>query len=387
MRRPKLCAMGTIHVLVRRGLPGPRTFDAAPVSETVVARKLEAYAATCNANDPSLCNLSPSDFVSRVLCGGVSVDDGDWVQPLFFQCGEGIWLLRGFEVLYRMSDARCVPYPAFVDFVYAATDQAQNMDGSLRRAFQEHTTSSLRRVDARLTTLGKQCLEDMLRAGLLTAVNATAKQLPAILEVPLRNEKLLAIEETEYDTAPADLTELRLRVWRRFGALSLDDVKPALSDFGGVRFSPPLTPAGAPFKALAETTQHDLRFARRFIDDFRLARRADPKARGDIKLDEEFCCYLLGVGHAPFARESMRAWRRLHPAASERIRSSGAALISEAVAAGLGVCFEVSFADGDVRWLTSLVPSLGEHLCKQGGQSGSAALPHSMVAQALGAPQ
>lgn len=68
---------------------------------------------------------------------------------------------------------------------------------------------------------------------------------------------------------------------------------------------------------------------------------------------------------------------------SDRIRRCGVALIRDALAAGMGICFEVSFDDADVQWLTALIPELDRSLVKQGGQSGSAALPHSMTAEAL----
>lgn len=108
---------------------------------------------------------------------------------------DGEWKLRGLEVLYRMSDARRVPFPAFVNFVKAASDQTSNPDGDLRNAFEAHTSASLRRVDERLTSFGERRLEGMSSAGLLTAVNVTAKQLPAIVRLPLRNPKLLAVED------------------------------------------------------------------------------------------------------------------------------------------------------------------------------------------------
>lgn len=348
-----------------------------------MAECVQRHAQGTAANMPELCKLDPRAFVDQVINGGKAVDDGDWVQPQFRR-KDGVWQLHSFEVLYRMTSAFGVPFPAFVDFVHAASDQCPETDVQLRRAFRRHAVSSIRRVDSRLSQLGGARRAAMQKAGLLTYVNFTAKQLDAILTVPLENGKLLAVEETEYDAAPKDLSSVRHELWQRLGALSLDDAKPTMAEVMSYAeesfdYEPPRTPAGKPYKPLPPTYNHDFAFARGFIADFRRARRSNPAAKADLKLDEEFCCYLVGVGHAPFSRQAMAQWCQEHPIASRAARKAGLELIREALGAGMGICLEVSFDDDDVEWLHAELPELEGRLSKQGGQSGPAALPHSLV--------
>lgn len=372
-------------------LGGPRA-SCLVLAEALVSERLQEYAARAAANLPDLCSLEPKAFAERVINGGVAIDDGDWVQPLYRRTG-GDWHLSKLEVLFRVSDAKRVPFPAFPNFVKAATDESPDPDPYLRGAFRSHAVASLRRVDARLSQLKYKQRAAMAKAGLLTTLNFTAKQLDAALSVPLENGKLLALEETEYDDAPApeSLSKLRLRLWQNLGAFSLDDVKPTLSEVeacasGRLAYSPPLTPEGVPFKALRTRYNHDFAFARRFIADFEAARREHPTAKAELKLDEEFCCYLIGVGHAPFARDTMAAWREAQPEASDAARRAGLQLIREALDAGMGIVLEVSFEDGDVQWLYEELPELDGRLFKQGGRSGSAALPYSLLEAQLLSP-
>lgn len=355
--------------------------------EIFVTDCLQRYAKGAAQNVPDLCHLEPKAFVEQVINGGLAIDGGDWVQPLFRQL-DGIWHLHKFEVLYRMSDARSVPFPAYVNFVKAASDQSLAPDLDLREAFRAQAVSSLRRVDAQLSQLRATQRSAMADAGLLTSLNFTAKQLEAILSVPLENGKLLAAEETEYDSPPDNLSAVRHQVWERLGALCLDDVKSTLAEVaayaeGPLDYKPPLTPGGAPFKPLPESYNHDFAFAHGFMSDFEQTRRSNPEATGNLKLDEEFCCYFIGVGHAPFARAAMAQWREEHPVTARAVRRAGLELIREALAVGMGVVLEVSFEDSDVQWLYAELPELDGILCKQGGQSGSAALPISLVGAEL----
>merc|ERR1719277_2742792 len=89
------------------------------LDEDFVADCLQHHALNSAKNSPDLCALEPKAFVKQVIEGGRAVDDGDWVQPLLRQ-KDGAWQLYKFEVLYRLSDARGVPFPAFVNFVHAA---------------------------------------------------------------------------------------------------------------------------------------------------------------------------------------------------------------------------------------------------------------------------
>jgi len=82
----------------------------------------------------------------------------------------------------------------------------------------------------------------------------------------------------------------------------------------------------------------------------------------------------------------MAAWREQHPEASGAVRRCGLQLIREALAVGLGICLEVSFDDSDVQWLLEELPHLDGRLYKQGGISGSSALPHSLVEGELLSP-
>jgi len=358
--------------------------------EAVVADCLERHAQSTIKNLPDLCRLEPEAFVEKVIKGGLAVDDGDWVQPLFSR-KNGIWSLHHFEVLYRMSDAFGVPFPAFVNFVKSASDQCSHPDPKLKEDFRQYAASSLQRVDARLSQISVAGREAMEKSGIFTNLNFTAKQLDLALSVPLENGKLLAAEETEYDAPPDDLSLVRHEVWLRLGALSLDDVMPTLADVAKyadipLDYEPPCTPARAAYKPLPLQYNHDLTFARSFIADFRKARQDDPKAKGDLKLDEVFCCYLIGVGHAPFARTAMAKWREQNPIASAALRRAGVELIREAMAAGMGIVLEVSFDDSDVHWLVDELPELENCLMKQGGRSGSTALPHSIAVAELLSP-
>lgn len=349
-----------------------------------MSERLKKRTAHFAENRPELGELEPKAFAEQVLRGKLAVDDGNWVQPLYRRRG-GVWQLCKLEVLYRVSDAKRVPFPAFPNFVHASSDQSPNPDPELRRTFCSMAINSMRAIDDVLSKLDGMQRAMMAKSRLLTALNITAKQLRAALRVPLRHRKLLAIEETEYDDEPGDLSQLRQKAWRTFGAYSLDDVKPTWSEVaahaaGPMAFEAPRTPAGEPFKPLPTTYRHDFAFARRFIEDFRRTSRLDPTAQAEIKLDEEFCCYLIGVGHAPFARESMRAWRAANPEASEAARAAGVQLIREALDVGMGVCFEVSFEDIDVQWLFEELPQLERCLLKQGGLSGAVALPASYIA-------
>jgi len=262
----------------------------------------------------------------------------------------------------------------------------------LRGSFCNHAVASMQRVDTRLSQLDLDVRASLEAAGILTYLNFTAKQLRAALEAPLAHAKLLGIEETEYDDAPEGLTELRAETWSKFGALALDDVKPTLDEVEAhlgapLACRPPLAPDGRPFKALQRTYNHGLSCARRFIADYVCAKRRHPSAQGELKLDEEFCCYLIGVGHAPFARSAMAAWRRENMEVSMAIREMGVQLIEQALAAGMAICLEVTFADEDVQWLLEAVPALEGRLFKQGGLSGSAALPQSLVEVDLLSPK
>jgi hypothetical protein len=358
--------------------------------EGLVAECFKKHALSFSKNLPDLCKLEPKEFVERVIEGNLAIDDGDWIQPIFKK-RRGVWLLHKFEVLYRMNDAFGVPFPAFVNFVKTASDQSSNADPDLRQAFRNHAVASLRRVDARVSQLKAKQRAAMIELGILTNLNFTAKQMEAVLTVPLQNSKLLAVEETEYDDAPQNLSAVRHGIWQRMGALSLDDVKPTKAEVaayadGPLNYNPPRTPSGAPFKPLAETYNHDFAFARRFIRDFQRARQDNPSAKADLKLDEEFCCYLIGVGHAPFARQAMAQWREQYPQASEAARNAGLDLIREALVAGMGICLETSFEDDEVQWLRDRVPELDRRLYKQGGRSGAAALPHSMFESELLVP-
>jgi len=357
------------------------------LTEALVSERLKRRSAEFADNRPEICALDPQSFAKQVIEGQLAFDGGNWVQPLFKRRG-GAWHLCKLEVLYRMSDATRVPFPAFVNFVAASSDQSPNPDPELRRTFCGLAIRSMQRIDELLSKLGAVHRRALAKARLLTALNVTAKQLREALRTPLTNSKLMAIEETEYDDEPHDISELRQTAWRTFGAYSLDDVKPTLSDiFGGMATPPPYeaprTPQGQPFKPLATVYRHDFAFARRFIEDFKVAVAADPTAEAEIKLDEEFCCYLIGVGHAPFAREAMRRWSEDYPEASAVIRAAGVRLIQEALLAGMGICFEVSFEDSDVQWLFEALPELEGCLLKQGGLSGSMALPSSFIADDL----
>jgi len=229
----------------------------------------------------------------------------------------------------------------------------------------------------------------MAKAGIVHNLNFTAKQLEGALTVPLENSRLLSLEETEYDAAPDNISTVRHEVWQRMAGLSIDDVKATLGDIapyadGPLDYEPPKVPSnGFPYKPLPSTYAHDFPFTRRFIADFRRAQQDNPAAKGDLKFDEEFCCYLIGVGHAPFARSTMGTWREEHPVASRALRAAGLELIREALAAGMGIVLEVSFEDRDVQWLLDELPELERCLFKQGGLSGSMALPHSLIGAEL----
>jgi len=359
-----------------------------------VAEILRDFAARSPANRPELCALEPKAFAEQVINGKVAVDDGDWVQPIYRREGGG-WHLSRLEVLYRVRDASKVPFPAFVNFVHSATDQAKTPDPEMRSAFEGYAISSIRRVDERLSNLDAEHRQALEQAAILTCVNVTAKQLEAVLEVPVANPQLLALEETEYDNAPGRLQELRLRAWAKFGAFFLDDIKPTLADVMSSlvvlkegdaspgEYTPPLTPGGQPYKPLVDRYNHDLPFARRFIADFRHAREQTPSAQAELKLAEDFCLYLIGVGYAPFARAAMADWREANPQLSAAVRRAGVELIRDALDAGMGICLEVSFEDDDVQWLHNELPQLDGRLSKQGGRSGPAALPHSMVEKVM----
>merc|ERR1719203_1262335 len=140
--------------------------------------------------------------------GRLAIDNGDWAQPLFKRTGE-TWQLHKVEVLYRLSDPQKVPFPAFVNFVKAASDQSPDPDPDLRVAFLSHAVSSLQRMDTFLSCLQASHRAAMEKAGFLTSLNFTAKQLEAVLSVPLQNGKLLAVEETEYDEAPECISSIR----------------------------------------------------------------------------------------------------------------------------------------------------------------------------------
>lgn len=352
--------------------------------EESVAERLQKHAqGSSGTNQPDMCRLEPKAFVEQVIKGGLAVDNGDWVQPLFRR-KDGRWQLHQLEVLYRVRDAFGVPFPAFVNFVKAASDQSPNPDPELRQAFRKHALASLQRVDARLSNLAPTQRAAMVKLGLLTNLNFTAKQLDAALSISLENAQLLGLEETEYDAPPEDLSNVRYEVWQRLGGLALDDVKPTLADIAAfadapLDYEPPCVPStGTPYKPLPSAYNHDVAFARGFIADFKRARQDKPDAKGDLKFDEEFCCYFICVGHAPFSRELMAQWRENHPVAFRALRAVGLSLMKEAMDAGMGVVFEVSFEDTDVQWLHDEFPELDGRLAKQGGRSGSTALPHSL---------
>jgi len=355
-----------------------------PPREAFVAQQLKDYARRGPRNERSICDLPPEAFSEQVLLGELSrlaMDGGDSVQPLYKKV-EGLWLLSALEVLYRFRSADSVPYPAFVNFVRAASDQSASPREDLRASFRSHALRSLRRVDARLSLLDHSLRSEMVASGLLTTLNFTAKQLEAAVAQPLHNPELIGLEETEYDDEPASLSELRHKAWLKFGMLSLDDVQPTLVQAyasAPLAYSPPRTPAGGPFKPLASGYRHDLAFARRFVEDFRRAREGNPSAKASLKFSEEFCLYLLGVGYAPFSRASMAAWREENPEASEAVRKAGVELIRAALDAGMDLCLEVSFDDAEVEWLLEEVPELEGRMSKQGGLSGPIALPYSMV--------
>lgn len=367
--------------------------EASPRSllEATVAARLRRYADTAPPNDRQLCTLNPEAFARTVLRGNVSVDDGDWVQPLF-QLRDGVWELRKMEVVYRITDPRGVPFPSFVDLVKAATDETENPDVKLRAAFGEHLVASIQRVDTRLSQLSDWQRAWMSEQRMVIQLNATAKQLEAALNVNVCHRHLIALEETEYDLPPPDLRLLRLRVWKAFGAFSLDDVKPTVSELeafadNAFTYQPARTSQGADFKALPKEYTHGIHCAREFIAHFAEAKRAWPAARAELKFDEVFCCHALGVGHAPFARGVMAQWREDHPEAFKAAKRCARELIGEALAAGLGICFEVSFEDAEVQWLLQDLPALGAVLLKQGGESGPLALPLSLLGPELLPPQ
>jgi len=328
--------------------------------------------------------LEPKEFVRRVILGAVAVDSGDWLQPLYRQ-ERGTWRLCKLEVLFRLRDPTRIPFPAFMNFVQAATDHSDAPDTELRAAFEDLVVASVQRVDKYLSAMSREDLQDMRKAGIFMSINVTAKQLRSVLAVPLRCPDLIALEETEYDNEPDALTQLRLQAWTKFRALSLDDVLPTLADLedsGSLAqtYVEPRVPLnGDSYKALPRKYNHDIPFARRFIRDFRRAREMHPDAQAEVKLSEDFCCYLIGVGHAPFARSAMSEWRSANIEASQSIRRIGLELIREAVVAGMTVCLEVSFADEDISWLCEAAPELVGQLCKQGGMSGPMAIPLSMV--------
>jgi len=359
------------------------------VQEREVAQKVIEYADQAPTNDRALCQLQPEEFQEKVINGNVAVCDGDWVQPLYAQV-DGKWLLNKFEVLFRLTDAKCVPYPAFVDWVVAASDQSPKKSEQLQGKFCDFAVAVLLRVDARVGVWSAAQREAALAASLLTTLNFTTKQLEAAIAAPVKYPELLGLEETEYDNEPAGLSELRLAAWRKFASYSLDDVKPSQADVAalGSAFAdaPPLTPQGKPFKVLPARYNHDFSAARQFIADFRRARAEHPEAKGDFKLAEDFCCYLIGVGYAPFARASLAEWRERNPEASAGIRRLGLELIKEALDAGLHVVLEVSFEDEDVAWLHEAIPDLGGRLLKQGGLSGPRAVPHSLLGSFLPSP-
>jgi len=354
--------------------------------EARVAQQLQDYAARSSRNERAVCELEPQAFAEQVLLGKLgraAVDGGDSAQPLFRKVG-GVWRLGGLEVLYRFRSADGVPFPSFVNFVRAASDQSAEPCDRLRASFRSHAMRSLRRVDARLSLLDSEMRHAMASAGLLTTLNFTAKQLQTAVAQPLHNPELLGLEETEYDDEPAALSEVRRSAWQKFGMLALDDVHPTLAEVQAhapaqFTYEPPRTPAGGAFKPWPAEYRHDLAFARRFVADFACTRATCPRAKASLKLSEEFCCYLIGVGYAPFSRQCMSAWRKAHPEASAAVRAAGLELISEAIDAGIGICFEVSFDDSDVEWLLKAIPALENHMSKQGGMSGSIALPYSLV--------
>lgn len=360
--------------------------------EDVIAQIINKIAEDSEANGTELCKLRPKDFAERVLNGkDVAIDDGDWVQPVFCEEG-GVWRLSRLEVLYRVRHARSVPYPAFVDFVHAATDVSESPDPALSNAFAEFAAASIRRVDARITEFERENDQALSRANILTSINVTTKQLEGILKVDLKNLKLLALEESEYDFGCGGLSELHEQAWGKFGAFALDDIKPTLGDLEDAfneepahpfQYASPETPQGFAYKPLVAKYNHDLKFARGFIDDFKRAQVKSDAAQGEFKLSEDFCLYLIGVGYAPFARDSMAAWREANPEANKRIRKMGVDLIREALEVGMTICLEVSFMDKEVQWLYDELPNLRGKLQKQGGLSGSAAVPISMIGKVI----
>jgi hypothetical protein len=356
-----------------------------------LAERLQDYASRCATNQQDLCELEPRAFAQQVISSEVAADGGSWVQPIYRKVGLD-WQLSKCEVLYRLSDARGVPFPAFVNFVKAATDETPNPDPDLRGAFCAHAVTSLHRVDGWLSQLGAAKRNAMASAGLMLNFNVTAKQLESALLAPLQNRVLISLEETEYDAEPANLSEIRQKAWQTFAGLSIDDVKPTFSEVVAfteepVCYTPPVTPTGKPFKPLALRYNHDIAFTRRFISEFQRAREANPSAQSDLKLDEEFCCYLIGVGHAPFSRSAMADWRQRHPGASKAVRALGVALIREALEAGMGICLEVSFDDAEVQWLVDELPHLRGRLFKQGGRSGSVAVPPTLLLDEIVVPR
>lgn len=365
--------------------------NASPLPESIVVERLQVFASQAGTNLPELCSLPPKEFAERVIKGGHAVDSGDWVQPLYRKDVSGEWQLSKLEVIYRLKDAMRVPYPAFVDFVSASSDQCTEPDPDLRAAFRDHAVASLLRVDERLSDLRPEHRTAMEDAQLFIAVNFTAKQMSDILPLTLKNPNLICIEETEYDMEPASMSETRGHVWRKVASLSLDDVKLTLPDIRpfaeeAFEFRPPLTPAGAPYKPLVQSYIHDLAFARRFISDFKAVKRDVPTARSDLKVDEELCLYLIGIGHAPFSEKAMTVWREANPVASQAIRRAAIALLQEALAVGMDIVLEVTFQDSHIEWLLEELPALHGRLLKQGGGSGSAALPLSLAEEQLIAP-
>lgn len=367
--------------------------------EAEVAKRMQEYVKTAQPNPPSISSLDPDTFVKRVLQstkykGGVedeaekAIDDGDSAQPLFFR-KNGVWHLHSAEILYRVRDPSKVPFPAFVCFVQAASDGARKSTGKdarpeLRDAFKQHSTSSLHRVDACLSEMSPALRASLEQQGFRLHLNFTSRQLEAALSVPIENTRLIALEETEYDIAPDNMPDVRRRVWERFGCLSLDDVMFTISDVecfagGPIEYGPPLTPSGHVYKPWPMEYTHDIATAREFMADFAGVRPQIPGAKSALKFSEEFCCYLLGVGYAPFARETMKVWREAYPKASDAVRRLGAKIIREALDIGMHVCCEVSFEDSEVQWLFDEMPDLEGNLLKQGGVSGPAALPVSLI--------
>lgn len=357
--------------------------------EAEVAKQMKEYVKTAPSNPPSLASLDPVSFVKRVLIGDDAdegeraIDDGDSAQPIFFRM-DGSWLLHSAEILYRVRDPNKVPFPAFVSFVQAASDVSKDVNQELRDAFQQHSTASLRRVDALLSEMQPALRDNLEREGFRFHLNFTSRQLEGALALPIENPKLIALEETEYDMEPEGMPEVRRRVWERFGYLSLDDVQATMADvrtFADVEFEygPPLTPSGHPYKPMLTEYRHDFPRARQFMADFAKVRSEFPDARSSLKLNEEFCCYILGVGYAPFSRAAMADWRKAYPEASAAVRRAGATIIREALECGMHVCCEVSFEDQDVQWLVDEIPELEHKLLKQGGHSGPSALPVSLI--------